>query len=455
MRYALSIVSTLASAMLLLALSACGDGGGSGEPADAGIDAADPSLRPGYSANWQRDILSYDLQIDLAAQSGVATIVVAGDTSTGMSLAVGNLIIDKVSDSFGDLMQLNLGQELLIGVPAGGETRTVVIDYHYRNNNSFNGWSDEKNLSFLWPDLCGNFFPCNPDPAEGASFTISVSGMPEGASGVVVYPASIPGDAPAYMPAIVVGDYSQRVLGTTPAGTEVSVWHRPGETENADIGTANLVGVFDFLEKTYGPYSFGNKVGTVSVTWGVGQFGGMEHHPLWHVADGALNSEEVNAHEAAHGWYGNGVRIACWEDFVLSEGVVTYMAARALEGFGVDLWADTYDCELSRICNGAANTIALLNSCGEIDIINHPLWSNTPYQKGAQYLREVALLLGKDVVDQALAEFYQANVGKAAHMRGLVELLKSKGNAAEIEALTLAWLETESCPVSAKALCPG
>ncbi|MBL4634879.1 MAG: hypothetical protein JKY56_13490, partial [Kofleriaceae bacterium] len=86
MRYALWIVPALS----LLALSACGDGGGAGEPADAGIDAADPSLRPGYSANWQRDILSYDLQIDLAEQSGVATIVVAGDTSTGMSLAVGN-----------------------------------------------------------------------------------------------------------------------------------------------------------------------------------------------------------------------------------------------------------------------------------------------------------------------------------------------------------------------------
>lgn len=449
MKRALSIVP-----LLLLALSSCGDDQAS-VPVDAGIDAADPSARPSYSANWQRDILSYDLQVDLAAQSGVATITIAGDSDTGLSLAVGNLIVDRVSDSFGDLLQLNLGQELLVGVPAGGETRTIVVDYHFRNNNRFDGWSDEKNLTFLWPDLCGNFFPCNPDPAEGATFTISVTGMPDGVSGVAVYPESIPGDAPAYMPAIVVGDYSQSVLGTTTAGTEVSVWHRPGEEANAAEGTANLVDVFEFLETTYGPYSFGNKVGTVSVTWGVGQFGGMEHHPLWHVADGALNSQEVNAHEAAHGWYGNGVRIACWEDFVLSEGVVTYMAARALEPAGVDLWQETYDCELKRICDGAANTVALLNSCGEIDIINHPLWSNTPYQKGAQFLREVAVLLGPEVVDQALSEFYLDKVGSAAHMRELIDLLKSKGNADEIEALTLAWLESESCPASAASLCPA
>ncbi len=138
---------------------------------------------------------------------------------------------------------------------------------------------------------------------------------------------------------------------------------------------------------------------------------------------------------------------------MLSEGVVTYMAARALEESGVDLWPQ-YDCELKAICNSGENTTALLDTCGEIDLINHELWSGTPYQKGAQYMREVAGLLGADVVDQALSEFYVANVGKAGRMRELVELLKSKGSSAEIEALTVAWLETEACPASATLLCP-
>jgi aminopeptidase N len=190
----------------------------------------------------------------------------------------------------------------------------------------------------------------------------------------------------------------------------------------------------------------------VSADWGGGDYGGMEHHPYWHVADGSLTSEETHAHEAAHGWYGNGVRIACWEDFVLSEGVVTYMAGRALEEAGVDIWGD-YECELKAICNGAGNTTALLPTCGEIDLINHDLWSATPYQKGAYYLREVASVLGVEVVDQALAEFYQANVGKAARMRDLVELLKSKGSTQEIEALTQSWLETEACPIDPQTLC--
>ena len=96
----------------------------------------------------------------------------------------------------------------------------------------------------------------------------------------------------------------------------------------------------------------------------------------------------------------------------------------------------------------------LLQGGDEIDLINHDLWSSAPYQKGAQYLREVAGLLGEDALDAALAEFYQANVGKAARMRDLVTLLKSKGSASEIEALTVAWLETETCPAQVTTLCP-
>ncbi len=443
-------LSLLAS---LLLITACSGDNTPEASFDAGVDLGDPSSRPNYSANWDRDILSYDLQIDLAARTGVVTLVVAGSDSTGLSLDVGNLDILSVTDSFGELKNLDLGRELLIGVPAKGVSRRITIGYSFLANTNFNGWDDEKNLSFLWPTFCGNLYPCNPAPSEGATYTLSVTGTPEGASGVLVYPSEIPAQAPSYMPAISFGSYTELSLGTTPAGTEVSVWYEEGQLANAQAGTAHLLAAFEFFETTYGPYRFGKKVGTVSVNWGQGDFGGMEHHPYWHVSSGSLADEETNVHEAAHGWFGNGVRIACWEDFVLSEGVVTYMAARALEESGVDLWAE-YDCQLAQICRGGSNTTALLTGCDEIDLLTHPLWSSVPYQKGAQYLREVSALIGQDLVDEALSEFYQANVEKAVHMRELVTLLKSKGESAQIEALTVQWLESESCPMSVNALCP-
>lgn len=52
-------------------------------------------------------------------------------------------------------------------------------------------------------------------------------------------------------------------------------------------GGAHLRQVFDWLETTYGEYLFGDEVGSVSVAWGPGAYGGMEHHPYWHVASGA------------------------------------------------------------------------------------------------------------------------------------------------------------------------
>lgn len=435
---------TAFAALSSIALLACG----STAEVSSDVNTADaqPS-RPEASENTSRDILSYDLQIDLQAREGSVTITVAGDSATGLSLSIGDLSIINVTDSVGPLKTTKTEDRLDIGVPAGGEVRTLTIRYYFHTHTNFDGWLADKQVSFLWPAFCGNLYPCNPDPSDGATFLMNVTG----ASGTAIYPESIPSDAPSYMPAIAVGDFTEKQLGTTAAGTSVHVWYQDGEEAASLAGTAHLVEVFEFLETTYGAYSFGSKVGTVSANWGGGDFGGMEHHPYWHISSGSMDSERTNAHEAAHGWYGNGVRIACWEDFVLSEGVVTYMAARALEESGVDIWRE-YECSLKSFCRSSNNTAALLDTCGEIDLINHPLWSTAPYQKGSYFLRQVAVLLGVDVVDAALAEFYEANVGKAARMRDLIALLKSKGQAEAIEELAVAWLEAVACP-STEELC--
>src|SRR5439155_6115404 len=135
----------------------------------------------------------------------------------------------------------------------------------------------------------------------------------------------IPADAPSYMLAWAVGDYTKVDLGTTSAGRKVSVSYLPGGKAAALAGTKHLPQYFDWLERTYGGYLFGNEVGSVSAAWGAGAFGGMEHHPFWHISNGSLGDAETHAHEAAHGWFGDGVRIACWEDLTLSEGTVSYL----------------------------------------------------------------------------------------------------------------------------------
>jgi len=441
---------------LCILLAACGDNDNGGDGGDAiGPDAAPDFEPPAASEDWTRDLQSTGLELDLGAHGGRATIAIAASDSTGASFEVGDLEITAVTDDQGRALDFAVADgQLDVGVPATGDAATIVVDYQFQDHDAFDGWMPAQGVTFLWPYFCGNLFPCKSDPADGQSFTMAVTG----AEGDAVYPESIPADAPTYMPAVAVADFTEVELGTTAAGTQLSVWHLPGaqQEEDAAAGTEHLVDVFDFYEQTYGPYTFGSKAGTVSADWGGGDYGGMEHHPYWHVSSGSLYSEEVNAHEAAHGWFGNGVRIACWEDFVLSEGLATYLSARALGEFGVNLWPD-FECELKYVCRKANNTIALPDTCNSIDILNDPLWSGVPYMKGAYFLRAVARKIGADKLDQTLASFYQANVGKAARMDDLIEAIKADNpaQAGAIDTLADKWLRQLACPVVLSTLCPA
>lgn len=431
-----------------------GGAGGSGAAGGGGSGGEGGQELPPATQDWGRDLLSTGLELDLTTHAGKASIeIAASDTSLGASFEVGDLTINSVTLGGSALNYEVADKQLNVGVPTGDLPGPIVVDYTFADHTQFDGWMAEPKLTFLWPQFCGNLFPCKSDPTDGLKFTMAVTGVPDGLT--AVFPAEIPSDAPSYMPAIAAADFTKLELAPTTAGTKVSVWYLPGQDVEAASGTAHLSQVFDFYEKTYGPYSFGPEAGSVSADWGGGDYGGMEHHPFWHVSSGSLYSEEVNAHEAAHGWYGDGVRIACWEDFVLSEGTVTYMAAHALEQLGVDVWPD-YECQLKYSCDPATgqNTIALPDTCGAIDIISDPLWSVVPYMKGAYFLRNVAGLLGEATVDEALSEFYMAHVGKAARMQDLIDHLKTKGSAAEIDTLAQDWLRTLDCPVDIASLCP-
>ena len=441
-----------------------GGAGGTGGAASATSTATGTGggvERPPAGEDLTRDILTTDLELDLTTLVGKATITIAGSTtSKAASFEIGDLEITKVTDDQGDLQFAmksgKHGSQLDVGVPGGAGAAKIVVEYSFKDHTMFDGWMAKQQVSFLWPYFCGNLFPCKSDPADGVAFTMKVTGAAAG--NIAVFPDSIPADAPSYMPAVAVGKFTKLDLGATAKGTKISAWHLPGQDAVAVTGTAHLKAVFDFYEKTYGDYTFGAMAGSISADWGPGAYGGMEHHPYWHVGKDDFGSEEVHAHEAAHGWYGDGVRIACWEDFVLSEGTVSYMAAYALEKVQVDIWAD-YECELKYVCDPAhgANTIALPTTCNVIDLFNDPLWSSVPYMKGAYFFREVGKVVGVAVLDAALAEFYKANVGKAAKMQALIDLIKTKTDVAgkkAIDDLETAWLKTVDCPVDFTTLCP-
>jgi aminopeptidase N len=399
--------------LLALLLSACAADDVVSDPAD---DAWLDGKADGASAV---DIKATHLAVDLATKTAVATIEL--EKAGNVSLEAGGLHVTRVVDSRGKRRFRVVGGKLLVSNVRG----ELVVDYSFAQHDNADGLLPGGS-TVIWPYFCGNLFPCHSRPADGTTFTLELDGVPAGKT--AVYPEAITADAPPYMIAWAVGAYTKRTLGTTDAGTKVNVSWLPGGETAATAGTKHLVAAFDWYEKTIGPYSFGKDVGSVSVVWGEGLYGGMEHHPYWHVAKDAMNDEITHLHEAAHGWFGDGIRLRCWEDFVLSEGTVSYLSARAMgqvAGAAAEarVWTE-YKSELEdAISEGGAPAWPM--GCNKIDIIKDNLFTNLPYMEGAFFYKDVAAQVGADVLDGVLHRFYLAHRGKPAGMQDMIDAIKT------------------------------
>jgi len=427
--------------LAILIAAGCGGGGGADpdgadaveDPApDAVDDAVDDVLEeevwdpPPAAEDWSRDILSTGLVVDLATLEATATIVLAASDGTAASFEADGLSVTSVDAPGGPLDFSVVDGRLDVGVPSDGSDPVIVVDYSFTEQSNYDGLLPG-GYTFIWPYFCGNLFPCHSDPTDGLTFTLDLENVPTEMT--AVFPDSIPADAPSYQIGWSVAEYTEHVLGVTDAGTTLSVWYLPGGESEALAGTASLLAGFDWYEDTLGPYPFGDRAGSVAVEWGAGAYGGMEHHPYWHVSTLAMDDEYTHLHEAAHGWIGGGVRIACWEDFVLSEGTVTYLATRALgQAAGpareLALWS-SHDSQLNTIVSGPGDHVAWPDSCGEVDILAD-LYTNVPYLKGAFFYRAVAAEIGADTLDGILRLFFETYGGQAAGMQDMLDMIQAE-----------------------------
>jgi aminopeptidase N len=387
-----------------------------GTPSDggAGGEAGTPVDRP---EGLLRDILTTGLELDTTTRRGTATITLAPSSSEIVTFEIGNLVIESVEHDGALVAFDDRGALLDVRVPLSIEPATVVITYRYYHHEEFDGVSTN-GYSITWPDFCGNVFPCHSDPADGVRFSLKLSG----GSVPFVHASEIPFEAPSYMLGWVQRSLTELALGSTSVGTSVSVFFdpvTPSAEDEAKLGTGQLVAGFDWYETTLGAYRFGSKVGSVPAPW-PGGFTGMEHHPLWHVRTDRMNDPFTHFHEAAHGWFGNGVRLRCWGELALSEGTASYLASRALEAVGnltdaakmwqtYEAWADDR--------RYSSQVPAWSSACGPYD---HEADNYQTYTRGALFLRALEQRIGRETLDEALRAFYGAYVGNAAGIEDLL-----------------------------------
>lgn len=409
-----------------------------------------PDTRPvAPTMNEARDIVDTQLDISIAALRGSATITFGPSDQDGASLKTRGLTVDSVRDDRGDLLFEIVDGRLDVGLGASTEERHITVDYGFAVQNAFDGLL-AGGMTLIWPYYCENLFPCHTEPSDGTRFGLTLRDAPE----LTVFPTVVPAEAPPYMIAWASGDYTKLDLGSTERGTAIAAWHLPNSAAAATTGTANLRAAFDYYERTLGPYPFGAEAGSVEVVWGTGAIGGMEHHPFWHVSSSSMGDASVHVHEAAHGWFGNGVRIACWEDFVLSEGTVSYLTARAIAavtGSADAVWSN-YQARLDNAMAAPTTLkVAWPQSCGAVDILDDGLFSSIPYMKGAFFFRALEARVGVVELDKALRRFTDERVGTAAGMQDLLDTILSV-TGYDPSACAEAWLRSEAVPLQTS--CP-
>lgn len=397
--------------------------------------------------NIDHDIISTKVTIDLTNKRGIATIAIKGSIeSSYASFEIGDLLINSVKLNALDLDFNITSERLYVTVPKSSEIMEIVVSYTYLPHDEFNGISSN-GYTFAWPYFCGNIFPCHSNPNDGTTFDLTLEGVPDGMR--AIYPETISSNVPSYTLGWSLGAYEYYSLGQTDNGTEVGIYYFQDEYQNAINGTLYLKEIFNWYEKTLGHYLYGDKVASVSLPWEMGAYGGMEHQPYWHINSRVLSELSVHAHEAAHGWFGNGVRIACWEDYVLSEGVATYLTVRAIEEVvGISesdkIWAD-YQSKLNALQSSDENKTSWPEGCNQIDIIESGLYGYAPYMKGAYFLQEVANKIGKIKLDRLLGEFYLKYRNSAAGFQDLLDIIKIESGYDPLPC-AISWLRSESLP---------
>jgi aminopeptidase N len=105
----------------------------------------------------------------------------------------------------------------------------------------------------------------------------------------------------------------------------LSFWYLEGNETKATELFAEFGPMIDFLERTVGPYPFGDqKMGVVETP-----YLGMEHQTINAYGNGYKAAPEgfdwLLQHEFAHEWFGNQMTAADWDDFWLHEGFAQYM----------------------------------------------------------------------------------------------------------------------------------
>jgi aminopeptidase N len=384
-----------------------------------------------------------------ATLSATATEPLSAFSLDMHGMEVGSVAIDGIPVEW-----CRRDRELIVGPPtvlAAGDGFRVRVDYS-GNPTLAEGLFDEFTgvrrsptglYAVLEPDGAASLFPSNDHPRDPASFRVSVTApsdlevisigrlvaaTSEGDRTTTVWESTEP--VATYLLPLAIGAFDVVELDAT---VDMDVYLYEGSDGIGDF--VQQPAMLEFFESLFGPYPYDHLGGIVvdSTATIALETQGIPTYSR------DLSYEDVIAHEIAHQWFGNYVRLDDWSDIWLKEG---------LASFAELLWAE-HNHGLERYTRQVDGIYGLLVE----DPQAHPpaapereeMYSGSVYWRGAFTMVALRDLVGDEPVFALLRAWIDRYGGGTATTADFLELVEERLGSEALE-LAAAWLNDETIP---------
>ncbi|HEX9139834.1 MAG TPA: M1 family metallopeptidase [Steroidobacteraceae bacterium] len=236
----------------------------------------------------------------------------------------------------------------------------------------------------------------------------------------------MPQAIPSYLIALAVGDISFQATGP-----RTGVYAEPAMVKKAAYEFGETEQTLQLMEKAFGPYRWGRY--DILVLPPSFPYGGMENPRLTFATPTVITGDRmlvsVISHELAHGWSGNLVTNASWNDFWLNEGFTQYITLRLL-----DMQFGQARGDVERVI-GLSNMKEDMSHLDKVDwslVRSSPFkdpdeaYSAVPYERGVLFLTWLETQFGRDAFDAFLRGWFDDHAFQSATTAQFVSYLRDK-----------------------------
>jgi len=166
-------------------------------------------------------------------------------------------------------------------------------------------------------------------------------------------------------------------------------------------------------------------------------FSGMENPYATIISESVLSKDasfsSTISHEIAHFWSGNLVTNKNWKSFWLNEGITTYLARKSIRKFNGE---DFFEFEMFNGLLKLEHAIEELKKNPKIDESQRSLspiikddpyksFSRIPYEKGSFFMYYLETMLGEEVLDNILSEYFNKYAFKSLDAEEFISFIKN------------------------------